>query len=34
MINAKEGGREVLRVCIPDPNHKFEGEYAEQLKVY
>lgn len=30
-INAKESGRSVLRLLIPDANGKYEGVYAEQL---
>ncbi len=30
-IEAKECGRSVLRMIIPDKNHKYEGDFAEQL---
>ncbi len=32
MLSSSEGGREVLRMCVPDKNGRFEGEFEKQLE--
>lgn len=31
-IEAMECGRKVLRMCLPDKNNKFEGDFAKQFE--